>query len=99
MIAPYSKQANLIDTCIKNGYSFRIGVRGICIDCLKDKESIMGWIIIVPRAGMKTINCDTIEYDFEFNTLICGVEAGYVPSIEFDMDKYDNVRVLDDQRT
>ncbi len=96
MIAPDSVNAKLIDNCIENGYSFRIGARGICIDCLKDKESIMGWIVKIPRAGMKTINCDTIEYDFEFNTLICGVEAGYVSSIKFDLDKYDNVRVLDD---
>ena len=92
MITPDSLYAKLIDDCLNNGYSFRIGARGVCIDCIF--KGILEWEVKVPRAGMKTINCDTIAYDFEHNTLICGVEAGYVSSIEFDMSMYDIVKVI-----
>lgn len=74
--------------------SFRIGGRGICINCLRTKDSIC-WSVSVPRAGMRSLNCDSIEYCPTDNTLVCGVECGYVASFQFDLNMYSKITVIE----
>ena len=94
MITPESMEVHTIMRCIENGYSFRIGARGICIDCLRVKRS-MSWSVSIARAGMQSLNCDCIAYDPEDNTLVCSVECGYVCAFQFDMNMYDKVTVIE----
>ena len=93
MITPDSEEAFVIKDCIKSMRSFRVGVRGICVDCFVKKDK-NGWLLRIPRAGVTSLNCDTLHYDTKGNSLIGGVECGYVPSIRVSMFMFDTVRVI-----
>jgi len=93
MITPDSEEAYLIKKCILTKKSFSIGARGIRIDCLI-KPEWKGWMIKVERAGMLSLNCDSIYYDPTANALLCFTEEGCLGTIEFNMYMYDVVKVI-----
>ena len=93
MITPDSEEAFVIKDCINAKRSFRVGARGICVDLFATKDK-KGWLMRIPRAGVISLNCDTVHYDTKGNSLIAGVECGYVASIEISMFMYDTVRVI-----
>lgn len=93
MITPDSEEAFVIKDCIKSNRSFRVGARGICVDFFVRKNGV-GWLVRIPRAGVISLNCDTLHYDEKGNTIIVGVECGHVPTIEISMFMYDTVRVI-----
>ena len=62
MITPDSEEAFVIKDCIKSMRSFRVGTRGICVGLFVSKDRD-GWLMRIPRAGLLTLNCDTLHYD------------------------------------
>ena len=71
-----------LDSLIRNRKAFRIGGRGICIECYPMKY---GWNVYVPRSYYNA-NVDTIE--IIGHVLHLGVEAGYVAAGQFDLYEY-----------
>lgn len=94
MITPDSEEAFVIKDCIKSRKSFRVGARGICVDFFIRNDG-NAWLMRIPRAGVTSMNCDSLHYDVESNSIIAGVECGYVSSIVIDMLMYDTVRVIE----
>ena len=92
MITPDSEEAFKIKDYIKRERSFRIGSRGICIDCVPDNY---GWNVNIPRAGIHMLNCDSLHYDSKSNTLIGGADSGYISIFELELHLYDVVRCLE----
>lgn len=62
--------------------AFRIGGRGICIECYPKEY---GWNVYVPRSYYNA-NVDVIEVQGDLLQL--SVEAGYVPCGHFDLYEY-----------
>ena len=93
MITPDSEEAFVIKDCIKSMRSFRVGTRGICVGLFVSKDRD-GWLMRIPRAGLLTLNCDTLHYDEKDNSIIGAVEDGYVPTIKISMFMFDTVKVI-----
>ena len=71
-----------IEEYIKFRRAFRIGGRGICIECYpKD----YGWSVFVPRCFY---NADVDTIGLNGHVLELGVEAGYVGAGQFDLYEY-----------
>lgn len=71
-----------IEEYIRCRRAFRIGGRGICVECYPKEY---GWNVYVPRSYYNA-NVDTIEADG--HVLRLGVEAGYVGAGQFDLYEY-----------
>lgn len=69
-----------INKLIEDKRSFRIGGRGICIDCRFHFPS-RTWVVDVPRASLE-MHCESISVcdDVEFTVLECTITmTGIVP--------------------
>ena len=67
---------------INDRRAFRIGGRGICIECYPKNY---GWNVYVPRSYFNA-HADVIDVDG--HVLLLSVEAGYVAAGKFDLYEY-----------
>ena len=71
-----------IEEYIEHNKAFRIGGRGICIECYPKKY---GWNVYVPRSYYSAY---VGEIEVQGNILQLSVEDGYVPCGHFDLYEY-----------
>lgn len=71
-----------IEEYIEHRKAFRIGGRGICVECYPKNY---GWNVYVPRSYYSAY-VDVIEV--QGHVLQLSVEAGYVPCGHFDLYEY-----------
>ena len=88
-----------IKKCINHGRSFRIGARGICIECrrigIREPANYL-WRITIPRAFV-SIDADDISIlsDEDFYHLCFSVDAGRTHWSLADLMEYDKITVIE----